>query len=54
MRYIAIAIGFCFLLAPLEAKTHSSGVHIVKAKRNRVKARKAPRHHKKTRRTATN
>ncbi|MDP9170551.1 MAG: hypothetical protein M3N54_08045 [Acidobacteriota bacterium] len=41
MRYVAVAMAFCFLLAPLEAKTFSNGTHVVKMKKTKVKGRKA-------------
>ncbi len=47
MRYIAIALTLCFMLAPLEAKTHST-TRVVRMKKNKYKARKAPRRHKST------
>jgi hypothetical protein len=41
MRYIVLALAFCFALSPLEAapKAHSNS-HAVKAKRGKVKGRK--------------
>jgi hypothetical protein len=40
MRYIALAVALSFALSPLQAKNRSDNsgkVHIVKAKRNKVK-----------------
>jgi hypothetical protein len=49
MRYIALALGLCFVsgsvLTPLEAASKSRPVkpHVVKPKKNKIKARKASR-----------
>jgi len=42
MRYIVLALAFCFALSPLEAapKAHSANTHAVKAKKGKVKGRK--------------
>lgn len=46
MRFIAIALGLCISLAPMEgakATTHPANTHLVKLKKNKVNGRKAPR-----------
>jgi hypothetical protein len=46
MRYLALALAFCFALTPLEATARKPKVFplkVVKAKKNKVKARKAPK-----------
>jgi hypothetical protein len=45
MRLVAIALALCFSFAPLEAaaRTTHSNTHLVKAKRNKVNGRKAPK-----------
>lgn len=53
MRYIVIAAVFCFLTGPVEAKTRPGQVVTAKAKKHKVKGRKAPKRSK-VRRTAAN
>jgi hypothetical protein len=46
MRLIAIALGLCISLAPLQAAartTHPANTHLVKVKKNKVNGRKAPK-----------
>jgi len=43
MRYIVLALVLCFAVSSLEAKPRSVSSHKVKAKRNKVKGRKAAR-----------
>jgi len=42
MRYMVLALGLCFALSPMEAKTRSN-THGVKSKKNKVKGHKAPK-----------
>jgi outer membrane lipoprotein-sorting protein len=43
MRYIVLALTLCFMTASVEAKPRTAA-HKVKAKRNKVKGRKAVKH----------
>jgi hypothetical protein len=55
MRYLAAALVFCFMLTPLEARTHSGNIVKVKVKKHKVKGRKAPKRSKaKVHRVASN
>ena len=56
MRYLAIALALCFVsgftAAPLAAavkSSHPANTHISKARKSKVKGRKAPKHKAQTR-----